>query len=121
MVTKNTVLKIVLNKMFLTLFVLFIGLSPSLRAAAGAASEEGMKKKFRIARVPFGDTVWHAALSGDAAAVKCLVSAGGDKEHIGWNMTTPLVIAAVYGHAPVVAALIELKADVDSADTNGMT
>lgn len=55
-----------------------------------------------------------------AAIIRLLVEAGDDKNARATNGATPLILAAGHWHLPSVKILIELGADLDAEDQNGI-
>ena len=55
-----------------------------------------------------------AARRGDMAAVDAAIAANADLEAVDGRGRTPLIRAAFYGHAPIVARLAKAGAKLDA-------
>ena len=62
----------------------------------------------------------HAAAEGDATLVEALLGAGAFINGTNYNLQTPLIRAAFFGHVEVVRVLLDHGAEVDSKDRLGL-
>lgn len=69
---------------------------------------------------PAGD-LWRAAAGGDLDTVRETLDAGGDPDALEPNGATPLIVAAMFGHADLVCFLIDRQATVDLQNNDGAT
>jgi ankyrin repeat protein len=65
--------------------------------------------------------VWGAAAGGDLETVRGVLDAGGDPDALEPNGATPIIVAAMFGHADLVDLLIERKATLDVQNNDGAT
>ena len=81
----------------------------------GVENEEGQE---------VGPQLWGAALDGDAAKVRTLLSTQGAQSFINYQEEhgcTPLHIAAIKGHEAVMEKLLAVRCNVNLQDQNGCT
>ena len=62
----------------------------------------------------------HAAAEGDATLVEALLGAGAYINGTNYNLQTPLIRAAFFGHVDVVRVLLDHGAEVESKDRLGL-
>jgi len=62
-----------------------------------------------------------AALEGNLPAIRQLIAAGADLDERDPFGSTPLIVAATFGHAEVAQALLEAGADLDQQNNEGAT
>ena len=62
----------------------------------------------------------HAAAAGDSTLVEALLGAGAFINGTNYNLQTPLIRAAFFGHVDVVRVLLDHGADADSKDRLGL-
>ena len=62
----------------------------------------------------------HAAAEGDSTLVEALLGAGAYINGTNYNLQTPLIRAAFFGHVDVVRVLLDHGADADSKDRLGL-
>lgn len=65
--------------------------------------------------------LWSAAVGGDLDTLRGMLDAGGDPDVLERNGATPLIVAAMLGHADLVDLLIERKAALDIQNNDGAT
>ena len=73
-----------------------------------------------LTRKPENIFLQHAALTGDSAEVKHLVSQGADPNTVDWAGWTPLHAAASRGHADAIRELLRAGADPTRRAKNGL-
>ena len=85
----------------------------------GAAGQPALSAE---AQAALDGQLYEAAKKGDAAAIERLAAEGASPDAKGGSYGTPAVaMAAAYGHAGAVSALVRLGADLDASGSNGWT
>jgi len=67
------------------------------------------------------DTLFDAAINGDAAATRHLLAVKADINAKGEDGYTPLMAAAALGHEDIVQLLLDAKADINAVNNDGAT